>query len=417
MKVEVRREPGSRAILEVELPVETVSEGMEAALRRLNQRVDIPGFRRGKAPRALLERYVGRDAVLEETVQALVPDAYARAIDQAGITPIARPEIKVDQLDEGKPLRFVATVDLMPEVRLGDYRAIRIPYTDPQVTDADIDAAIEDLRSRHGHLISMGNSAAGHGDFVLVKVAALSGPVDRFVRGKEYLIEVDGGAHPAEVEQALEGATAGSRRDVLLGDQTVTFEVQDVKRRELPEVTDEFARAAGGVESVAALRESLRARLEREAAEAARADYEQQVLEALLQRAEIDLPESMIDHEVEHMVAELGETLQRRGLSLERYYAATQKDEAKLREEFRPQADRRLRAQLAIEEVARAEQLSPSQEEIDREVENVARRLQQDPARVREWLVQTERYDSLTGSLRRQKALAYQVALARGEVQ
>lgn len=415
MKVEVKREPGSRAVLEVELPVETVSEGMTKALRKLNQRVEIPGFRRGKAPRAMLERYVGREAVLEETVQALVPDAYARAVDQAGVTPIARPEIKVDRLEEGKPLRFVATVDLLPDVRLGDYRAIRIPYAEPRVTDADIEAAVEDLRSRHGHLVPT-DSAAGRGDFVLVKVADLSGPVDRFARGKESLIEIGGGAQPAEVEQALEGATAGSRLDVRLGDQTVTFAVQDVKRRELPEVTDEFARTAGGVESVAALRDSLRARLEREAAEAARADYEQQVLEALLEGAGIDLPESMIEHEVEHMVADLAETLQRRGLTLQRYYDATQKDETKLREEFRPQADRRLRAQLAIEEVARAEQLSPSQEEIDREVENVARRLQQDPARVREWLVQTERYDSLTGSLRRQKTLAHLVSLARGEI-
>lgn len=415
MKVEVKREPGSRAVLEVELPAETVSEGMTRALRKLNQRVEIPGFRRGKAPRAMLERYVGRETLLEEAVQALVPDAYARAVDQAGVTPIARPEIKVDPLEEGKPLRFVATVDLMPEVRLGDYRAIRVPYAEPRVSDADVAAAIEDLRSRHGHLVPT-DSPAGRGDFVLVKVADLSGPVDRFARGKESLIEVGGGAQPAEVEQALEGATAGSRPEVRLGDQTVTFEVQDVKRRELPEVSDEFARTAGGVESVAALRDSLRARLEREAAEATRADYEQQVLEALLELAGIELPESMLEHEVEHMVADLADTLQRRGLTLQRYYDATQKDEAKLRAEFRPQAARRLQAQLAIEEVARAEQLSPSQEEIDREVENVARRLQQDAARVREWLVQTERYDSLTGSLRRQKALAHLVSLARGEM-
>jgi trigger factor len=123
----------------------------------------------------------------------------------------------------------------------------------------------------------------------------------------------------------------------------------------------------------------------------------------------------MIDHEVEHMVGDLADTLQKRGLTLQRYYEATQKDESKLREEFRPAAERRIRAQLAIEEVARAEQLSPTQEEIDREVENVARRLQQDPARVREWLTETGRYDSLTGTLRRQKALAHLVTLARGE--
>ena len=290
-----------------------------------------------------------------------------------------------------------------------------MPYEDPVITDADVDAGVEDLRARHGHLVPVPGAQAGRGDFVLVKVAELSGPVERFARGKEYLVEVGGGTQPAEVEAAVEGATAGARREASVGGQTVTFEMVDVKRRELPDVTDEFARTAGGVETVTALRESLRSRLEREAVDTARADHEQKVLEALLERTEIELPESMLEHEVEHMVADLADTLQRRGLTLQRYYEATQKDEAALRGEFRPSAERRLRAQLAVEEVARAESLAPSQEEIDREVENVARRLQQEPARVREWLVQTGRYDSLTGTLRRQKALAHLVTLARGE--
>jgi len=415
MKVDVKRERGSRAVLEVEIPVDAVSQGVEAALRRLNQRVEIPGFRRGRAPRTMLERYVGRDAVLEEAVKALVPDAYARAVDQVGVTPITRPEIKVDTVEEGKPLRFVATVDLMPEVRLGDYQSIRIPFQQPRVTDADVDEAIADLRARHGHLVSAPGAAAARGDFVLVKVADLSGPVERFVKGKEYLIEVGGSAHPPEIEDALVGVMAGGRPVIQSGEHTVTVDVLDVKRRELPELTDEFARSAGGVASVEALRDSLRSRLERESAERARTEYEQQVLEALLAGSEIDLPESMVEHEVEHMIADLTETLQRRGLTLQRYYEATQKTEAGLRDEFRPTAARRLRLQLAVEEVARAQQLSPTQEEIDREVENVARGLQQDPARVREWLVQTGRYDSLTGTLRRKAALAYLVNLARGE--
>lgn len=414
MKVEVKREPRSRAVLEVEIPPENVSEGVEAAIRKFNQKVDIPGFRRGKAPRTMLERFVGKDALLEEAVKELVPDAYAKAVDQAGVTPITRPEIKVDEVKEGEPLRFVATVDLMPEVKLADYQSIRLPYNNPEVTDQDVERAIEDLRSRHGHLVPV-QSKAARGDFVRVQVAEISGPMDRFSKGKEYLIEVGGGSYPAEVETALQGAEAGARSEVQQGDQTVTLEVIDVKRRELPEVTDEFARSASGAGSLAQLRDQTREKLTRESAEAAEGEYEQKVLDELLALTTTDLPDSMIDHEVEHMVGDLSETLQKRGLTLQRYLEATQKHEGKLREEFRPAAERRIRAQLAIEEVARVEQLSPTQEEIDREVENVARRLQQDPARVREWLTETGRYDSLTGTLRRQKALAHLVTLARGE--
>lgn len=415
MKVEVKREPGSRAVLEVEVPPETVAQGVASALRKLSQRVDVPGFRRGKAPRPMLERYVGREAVVEEALKQLVPDAYAQAVDQAGVTPITRPDIKVDAFEEGKPLRFIAAIDLMPEVRLGDHRGLRVPFVEPAVTDADITAAIEDLRSRHGHLVSVQGQKAGRGDFVLVRVAELSGPVERLVQGKEYLIELGAGVYPADVESALEGLGTGDRATVTLGEHTATLEVLDVKRRELPEVTDEFARAAAGAESVSALRETLRNRLTREAAERAQAEYETQVVDALLERTEIDLPASMVEHEIEHMIADLAETLQRRGLTLQRYHEATGKDDTQLRDEFRPQAARRLRAQLAIEEVARLEQLSPTQEEIDREVENAARRLQRESARVREWLAETGRYDSLTGSLRRQKALVYIVQLARGE--
>jgi len=413
MKVDVRREPGSKAVLEVEIPVETVSAGFDRALRRLNNRVVVPGFRRGKAPRAMLERHVGRETIIEEAVNQLVPDAYTKALDQTGVRPIARPQIQVADLEQGKPLHFTATVDLVPEVGLGDYRAIRVPDTAPEVTKSDVDAAVEDLRGRHGHLVPT-DKPAEQGDFVLVRAVDLSGPVDRFAQGKEYLIEVGGGTHPAEVEGALVGSTVGMRPVVSLGEQTVTFEVVDVKRRELPVLDDEFAKEVKA-QDMAELRRQQRARLEQERTQSAREAHEEEVITALLAGTTVDLPASLLDHEVEHLVADLTETLQRRGLTFLRYLEATGKDETAVRDEFRPSAERRLRTQLALDEVARVEGLEPSPEEIDREVENVARRLQQDVPRVREWLSQTGRLSSLTGTLRRQKALAHLVTLARGE--
>ncbi len=413
MKVDVRREPGSKAVLEVEIPVETVSAGFDRAVRKLNGRVVVPGFRRGKAPRTLLERHLGREAILEEAVNQLVPDAYTKAVDQSGVTPIARPQIQVDDLEEGKPLRFTATVDLMPEVQLGDYRAIRLPYQAPLVSEADVDAAVEDLRGRQGHLVPA-DRPAEQGDFVLVRVLEQSGPVDRFSQGKEYLIEVGGGTYPAEVERTLIGATVGARPAVSLGEHTVTFAVADVKRRELPVLDDDFAKELKA-QDVEELRRQLRERLEQEGTQAARDAYEEQAISALLEGTTIDLPASLVDHEVEHLVADLTEALQRRGMTFARYLEAAGKDEAAVREEFRPSAGRRLRTQLALDALARAEAVEPSPEEIDREVENVARRLQQDVPRVREWLSQTGRLTSLTGTLRRQKALAQLVTLARGE--
>lgn len=416
MKVELRKESPSRAVLEIELPPEEVARGVDRALARLNQRVEIPGFRRGKAPKVLLQRYVGREAVYEEAVKELVPDAYTSAVDQAGVKPIARPQINVDTVEEGKPLRFVATVDLVPEISLGDYRAIRIQQERPEVTDADVDTAVEDLRRRHAHLAPVGGRAAERGDFVLMKVVEVTGEHDRLGVGKDYLVEIGGAAYPQALEEALVGVGPGARHTVTLGPEAgVTVEVVDVKRRELPEVTDEFAKNAASAGSVQELRDTMRERMTGEVTARAQQAHEQQVVDALLDGAAIEVPASLVEHELQHLAGDLAETLQRRGVTLQRYLEATEKTEGQLLDELRPGAERRVRTQLAIEEIARLEGLQPTGEEIDREVENVARRLQQDLPRVREWLAQLGRYDALVGALRRQKALDFLVKIARGD--
>lgn len=417
MKVEVRKEPASRVVLEVELPPEDVQKGVDQALDRLNRRVTIPGFRRGRAPKVLLQRYVGKEAVYEEAVNFLVPDAYANAVDQAGVRPITRPQIQVDAIEDGKPLRFVATVDLVPEVSLGDYRAIRVPPEPAAVTDADVDAAIEDLRRRHAQLVPLGERPAAAGDFVLVRTAEASGDQVRFLPGKEYLIELGAGIYPEEVEQALAGVTAGERTTVTTLDpaSTVTFQVTDLKRKELPDLTDEFAKTAAKATSVQELRDVMRARMQQEVEARANEAHEAKVVDALLQSATVDVPASLVDHELQHLVTDLAESLSRRGLTMQRYLEATEKTEKQLLDELRPAADRRVRTQLAVDEFSRAERVEPTQEEIDREVENVARRLQLDDTRVREWLDQQGRYDTLVTALRRQQALARLVAIARGD--
>jgi len=418
MKVEVRKEAPSRAVLEVELAPEDLGRGLDRAIVKLNQQVDVPGFRRGKAPRRLLERVVGKEALYEEAVKLLVPDAYSQAVDQSGVQPIARPQIDVKPVEEGKPLRFVATVDLIPEVKLGDYRAARIPAQEARVTDQDIESAIGDLRSRHAQLTPREGPAEAN-DFVLIKTLSVEGSLERLLPGKEYLVEIGAGVFPAELEGALVGTAPGSSKTVKIGDSgtTVTAEVVDVKRKVLPELTDDFAKHAAGVVSVEALVEALRRRLETEAATRAQRDYQQQVVDALLSGATIELPASMVEHEVEHLLADLAESLERRGMTLTRYLDAAGKTDAQLKDELQPTAERRLRTQLALEEVATQEALAPTQEEIDREVEKVAGSLQQDLPRVREWLAREGRLDSLVGTLRRQKALAHLVTSARGELQ
>src|SRR3972149_5588136 len=269
MKVEWRREPNSRAVLDVELPPEEVSRAVEAAHRRLAQRVAIPGFRRGKAPRAILERYVGRESLIDETLKLLLPDGYTRAVQEAGLAPIGQPEIdlQTEEVDENAPLRFTASVDLAPEVDPGAYPDVRVPREEPAVTEADVDARIEDLRLRHATLVPTGDAAAARGDFVLVQVLETAPSLPRLQAGKEYLVESGGGGHPAPPGEGPAGPRRGERRAISLGnsEETVGVVAVDIKRRELPVLDDAFAKQVGA-ETVEALRGQLRERLQAQGA-------------------------------------------------------------------------------------------------------------------------------------------------------
>ena len=413
MKVEWRREPPSRAVLEVEVPTEDVAREVQASAVRLARRVRVPGFRPGRAPRAVLERYVGRDELYGEAAESLVTAAYRQAVSEVGVIPVGRPEFDVQPLDELKPLRFVAKVDISPEVDPGKYDEVKVSFDQPAVTDADLDASIEELRLRRGRLVPVSEKAA-QGDFVLIRPTAVEG-TDRFQAGREVLVELGAGVFPEEVEKALEDAAAGDERAAGIGESgRLTATVVDVKRRELPPLDDVFAKSLGDVSTVDELRTRLRDRLAADANAKAQEEYEEQVLTAVLDGATVELPASLVDHETEHLVSDLAESLQRRGHTLERYLEGAGKDVAGLFEELRPRAERRLRARFVLDEIARREGLVPTQEEITEEEEKVAAGLKQDLARVKEWLSGEGRREAMIAMLRRRKTVASLVARAKG---
>lgn len=413
MKVEWRREPPSRAVLEVEVPAEDVAREVQASALRLARRVRVPGFRPGRAPRAVLERYLGRDELYGEATESLVKAAYRQAVSEVGVIPVGLPEFDVQALEESKPLRFVARVDISPEVDPGKYDEVRVSFDPPVVTDAEVEASIEELRRRRGRLVSVSERAA-RGDFVLIRPTAVEG-TDRFQAGREVLVELGAGVFPEEIEKALEGAAAGDERTALIGESgRLTATVVDVKRRELPPLDDAFARSLGDVATVDELRARLRDRLAADANAKAQEEYEEKVLTAVLDGATVELPASLVEYEVERLVSDLAGSLQRRGYTLERYLEGAGKDAAGLYEELRPRAERRLRARFVLDEIARREGLVPTQEEIAEEEEKVAAGLKHDLARVKEWLSSEGRREAMIARLRRRKTVVSLVARAKG---
>lgn len=432
MKVEWRTEPGSRAVLEIDVPEDEVARAMDQAYAHLVRRVRIPGFRPGKAPREILERHVGTEVLREEALRRLVPERYSEAVARAGIEPVARPSIEVKEGPDGKGLRLVATVDVYPQVTLPDYRALRVPRERRPVTDEDVDRALEDLRARHGRLVSAGGEPARRGDFVLLTVAAAPEGLERLAPGKELLVEVGGGLLPGALEEALLGVRAGEDRSVRVeGAGEVTVRVADVRRKELPGLDDAFARTISDQPTLEALREGLRRRLAEERAEQDARETRERVLDAVLARAQVDLPDSLVQHEIDHMLEELDGRLRSRGLSLESYLktrasgtgaapggeppaGAGEEALQALRAETRPAAERRVRARLLLEAVAEREALAVGEEEMAAEVENLAGELHQDVPKVRAWLAERGRYEALRESLLRRKAMALLVDLVSG---
>lgn len=416
VKMAWRTEPGSRAVLDIEIAEEDVTQALDRAYASLVRRVAVPGFRRGKAPRSVLERHLGPQALREEALKELLPEQYAQAVVQAEISPVARPSFQVNEGPDGKGLRLTATVEVLPQVTLPDYHSIRVARESHPVTDADVDRVLDDLRLRHGRLVSAEGEAARRGDYVLLKVTRAPAGVERLQAGKEVLVEVGGGLLPAEVEAALEGAHASEPRTATPAgiEGTIELDVIDVRRKELPPLDDAFARLVSDESTLQGLRDKLRERLAGERADAEERDLRERVLDVVLSQVTIDLPESMVLHELEHTLEDLERRLRSRGLSLETYLRSQGKDSAGLRADLRPGAERRVRVRLLLDEVARRDGLTLTEEEIARAVENLAQESGDDVQKTQAWLAQGDRLAGLREHLLRQKAMMALVAGVSG---
>ena len=414
LKVEVRREPGSRAILEVEVPPDRVDRAIERAFARLGRSTTVPGFRRGRAPRFLLERYLGKQVVQETALEELVPEVLQEAVTQTGIRPLTRPQVDVEGMVEGQPLRLRATVEVVPEVRPMDYRSLRIPRPEPEVTEEEVDKTLEAMRAQFAQLVAKEGSAEP-GDFVLVRVEEAPEGESRFGPGKELLLELGGQETPQALAEALQGAREGQIVEVPWNEgHILKVVVGGVRRRDLPPLDDAFARQVSDHQTLEALREEVRRRLAEEAARRAAEEYETEVLRRVVEGSEVDVPTSLVHAEIHALLDDLADRLRGRGLTLERYLALSGKTLEQLHEEYRPAAERRVRARLVLDRIGEMEGLEPTEEELRREVENLAQELGREVTEVQRWLKEEGRESSLRSQLRRRKTLAFLVAVASG---
>ena len=419
MKTTVTPLPESRVRVEAEVPADEVEKRVVRAAREVGKQLRMPGFRKGKVPPPVVIRRVGRDALLEDAVRDGLSRWYVEAIDAAGVEPVGDPKLDLGDLPgEGKPLQFSIEVGIRPVAKLGTYKGLEVGRREPEVPDEVVDSELEGLRERLATLETV-DEPAGKGGFLLVD---FTGTVDgeEFAGGsaRDELIELGSGRLVQGFEEQLEGVKAGDERSVTvtfpddyraedLKGRTAQFEVtvKEVKRKDLPELDDDFAVDAAGFDSLQELRDDLRDRLREREEQQIAAEFREAVLDAAVREAKIDLPDSLVHaraHEVYHqMIHSLGH----QGISEEAYLRIAGKDHDQLVEEAKPEAERALRREAVLAAVVEAEGIEPSDEELEEALAPSAEREKTTPAKLLQRLRGAGREQSLIRDVAARRAL------------
>ena len=415
MKSAVETLSPTRAKLTVEVPFEELKPSLDAAYKKIAQQINIPGFRKGKVPPMVIDRQVGRGAVLDEAVNEVLPQKYFAALEENSLTPLAQPEIEVTKLEDNETLEFTAEVDVRPEITLPDYDGLEASVDDVEVSDADVDEQVQALRERFATLSDVERPAA-EGDFVVIDLKATRDgePVEGAeVSGMSY--QVGRGGMIDGLDDALSGMSASNEKtfitqlvsgDLVGEDVEVAVAVSQVQEQELPELDDEFAQMASEFDTIDELSADVRERLANgkrlEQAAAAR----DAVLEVLLDQVEIPLPETVVTDELNARRQSVEQQLSYAGLTMDKYL----EDEGQTLEEFEADLDRRVRdaiaAQFLLDEVAKREELGVEQDELSQHLVRRAQQSGQDPQEFANHMFAHNHVPEMVQEILRGKALA-----------
>ncbi|GAA4075990.1 trigger factor [Nocardioides kongjuensis] len=414
MKSAVETLSPTRAKLTVEVPFEELKPSLDAAYQKIAKQINVPGFRRGKVPPQVIDRQVGRGVVLDEAVNDVLPKAYVEALQENNLTPLAQPEIEVTKFEDNDGLEFTAEVDVKPEFELPAYDGIEASVEDLAVTDEDVAEQVDALRERFGTLIDV-ERPAQDGDFVVIDLVATNdGEVVDGAEISGFSYKVGNGGMIDGLDEALVGMGVDEEKtfttqlvsgDLVGQDVEVAVKVTQVQEQELPELDDEFAQEASEFDTLDELREDVRERLTRgkrlEQAAAAR----DAVLEALLEKVEIPLPDSMVTEELNARRANLEQQLQFAGMTLEKYL----EDEKQTQEEFEADLERRVRdavaAQFLLDDIADKEEMGVDQGELTQHMIRRAQQSGQDPQEFVNHMFEHNHVPELVQEIRRGKAL------------
>ena len=400
MSLQVEKLEHNMAKLTIEVPAEELEKALETAYQKNKNKISVPGFRKGKVPRNMIEKMYGPAIFYEDAANSLIPDAYEKALDECEEEIVSAPKIDVTQIEKGKDFIFTAEVAVKPEVTLGKYKGIKVDEADLAVTEEEINAQIEKERENSARTISVEDRPVKDGDITTLDFEGfVDGVAFEGGKGTDYPLTIGSGSFIPGFEEQLIGAELNKEVEVNvtfpedyhakdLAGKPATFKckIKDIKEKELPELDDEFASEVSAFDTMAEYKEDVKKSLEMKKADAAKIAKEEAVIDAVIEDAKMDIPDAMVETEQRQIIEEFSQRMRMQGLTMEQYMQFTGMTPQALMDQTKPQALKRIQSRLVLEAVAKAEDLKASEEDYAAEIKDMSEKYQMEEDKIKEML-------------------------------
>ncbi len=405
MSLQVEKLEKNMAKLTIEVPAGDLEKALQNAYKKQKNKISLPGFRKGKVPRQMIEKMYGAEIFYDDAANELIPKAYAKAYDESGIDIVSRPEIDVVQIEKGKPFIFTAEVATKPEVTLGDYKGLEVDKVSTRVTQKEIDAKVQEEAEKNARKITVEDRPVQDGDEVIMDFeGSVDGVAFEGGKGENYPLTIGSGSFIPGFEEQLIGAETEKEVEVNvtfpedyhaeeLKGKAAVFKctVHEIKAKEIPEIDDEFASEVSEFDTLEEYKADIKAKIKEQKASEGKTKQEDQVVEQAVKNASYEIPEAMIETQVSQMADEFAQRISSQGLSMEQYFQFTGMTQDKMLEEIRPQAVKRIETRLVLEAVVKAENIEITDEKPDEEITKMAEAYKMEADKLKEFMGEGEK--------------------------
>ena len=405
MSLQVEKMEKNMAKLTIEVSAEELEKALQGAYNKQKGQISVPGFRKGKVPRQMIEKMYGAAIFYDEAANALIPEAYSKAYDESGLEIVSQPKIEVVQIEKGKPFIFTAEVATKPEVTLGEYKGLKVDKVSNRVTAKEVDAKLEEEQKKNARTVTVEDRAVQDGDEVVLDFEGfVNGVAFAGGKGENYPLTIGSGSFIPGFEEQLIGAETEKEVEVnvtfpaeyhaedLAGKEAVfKCTVHEIKVKELPELDDEFAAEVSEFDTLEEYKADIKAKIKEQKNAEGKRQKEDQAVEKAVANATMDIPEAMIDTQVQQMAQEFAQRLQSQGLNMEQYFQFTGLTADKMMEEMRPQAVKRIETRLVLEAIAKAENIEITEEKLDEEIAKMAEMYKMEVEKLKEYMGEAEK--------------------------